>query len=90
MRPITSRDPNYEDDRWLEAEIANKEMTAEERYAFQKQHELLKQMKSGLAGLKSKEPQPVESNDDAELAKLRQQAKSLESRIAAILARKEK
>ena len=48
-RFVKSTDDTYEDDRWLEAELANKpEMTAEERYAAMKQHELLKKMMTKL------------------------------------------
>lgn len=42
---VKSTDPTYEDDRWLEAELANSpEMTAEERYAKQKQAELMRKL----------------------------------------------
>eukprot|EP00759_Apiculatamorpha_spiralis_P045681 PhF_6_TR42435/c1_g1_i1/m.64002 len=48
-RGVKSSDPTYEDDRWLEAELANKEMTAEERYAFTKQRQAIKDMMAKVA-----------------------------------------
>lgn len=42
---VKSKDSSYEDDRWLEAELASSaEMTAEERYARQRDHELMKKI----------------------------------------------
>ena len=42
---VKSNDPTYEDDRWLEAELSlDKEMTQEERYAAQKQAEIMKKI----------------------------------------------
>ena len=61
VRQIQTRDPNYEDDRWLEAELANKEMSAEERYAFLKQREVIKQMMSKVAD-HAKEKANAENN----------------------------
>eukprot|EP00744_Colponema_vietnamica_P002932 GILI01004550.1.p1 GENE.GILI01004550.1~~GILI01004550.1.p1 ORF type:complete len:120 (+),score=51.31 GILI01004550.1:58-417(+) len=39
-----SNDPTYEDDRWLEAQFTEKAKTPEERYAAQKQLEIMKTM----------------------------------------------
>ena len=90
-RQVKTRDPKYEDDRWLEAEIANKEMTAEERYAFEKQHEILKKMQSQMPskkdGTKKSSAAPAK---DTEVLELKQQIKALEAKVAAIMAKKEK
>jgi len=46
---IKSQDPTWEDDRWLEAELANKNLTQEERYALIKQREVIKGMMAKVA-----------------------------------------
>lgn len=43
-RFVKSNDPTYEDDRWLEAQFNDAEKTAEERYAFEKQKEIMKKL----------------------------------------------
>lgn len=45
---VKSSDETYEDARWLEAQFAAKEHTPEERYAAQKQLEIMKSMMTRL------------------------------------------
>jgi acyl-homoserine lactone acylase PvdQ len=64
-RFVKSTDDTYEDDRWLEAELANKpEMTAEERYAAMKQHELLKKMMAKLREKSEAQINEIKQNDE--------------------------
>ena len=90
VRSVKTRDPKYEDDRWLEAEIANKEMTAEERYAFQKQHEILKNMQASTLREKETPKAPDRTCQNTEVQDLQRQIKALEAKVAAIQAKKEK
>ena len=47
-RYVKDRDLDLEDTRWIETQITNRKMSAEERYAFIKQHETLKKMVRNL------------------------------------------
>lgn len=57
-RFVKSTDPTYEDDRWLEAEFQDVEKTVEERYAFEKQKEVMKKM---LAKIREEQSSKIEA-----------------------------
>lgn len=82
---IKSNDPTYEDDRWLEAELANSpEMTAEERYARQRDLELMKKM---IQRENAKHQAKVEEKTEAhksELEELKEQISKLQNIVKSI------
>eukprot|EP00760_Papus_ankaliazontas_P005081 PhM_4_TR12383/c0_g1_i1/m.61645 len=94
---VKSHDPTWEDDRWLEAELANKELTAEERYALIKQREVLKGMLKKVANdtetkmaaqhiAEKTKPEKVDESPEALKAKIA----SLEKVVAHLINEKHK
>ena len=82
---VKSNDPTYEDDRWLEAEFATTpEMTQEERYAKQKQAELMRkilnQAKAHTEQTVKVHKAEVETHKD-EIADLKKQMADLQAKL---------
>ncbi len=79
--PMASRrfKTEAEDDRWLEAVIDEhtKEMTNEERYAAQKQREVLKKMLGRVRDEHHEKVKAVEDKHEKEMAKLNQKLEEL-------------
>ena len=87
---VKSNDPTYEDDRWLEAELSmDAEMTQEERYAKQKQAELMKKIlkksredaQKHVAEHTEAQKQQIDSHKD-EIADLKKQMAELSAKLA--------
>jgi hypothetical protein len=82
---IKSNDPTYEDDRWLEAEFATSaEMTQEERYAKQKQAELMRkilnQARKETQATVAAHKEQVDTHKD-EIADLKKQMADLQAKL---------
>jgi hypothetical protein len=84
MSGVKSTDPTYEDDRWLEAELASTaEMTAEERYARTKQHELMKKVLDKARNSAKAHVDAQAAKHNAELEEMKKQMAELNAKIAA-------
>ena len=72
----------HEDDRWLEAEIDEhtKEMTNEERYAAEKQRELMKKLMGKMRERTTESVAKVEDKHAAEIAALKERLAALEGK----------
>ena len=82
---IKSNDPTYEDDRWLEAELGmTAEMTAEERYAANKQRELMKKVLDKARTAASADAEKRVESHKNEVDELKKQMAALSAKIAAV------
>lgn len=76
--PIKSTDPTYEDDRWLEAQISqDAEMTQEERYAAEKQRELMRSLLNKVR----EESEAKHDEHKEEIASLKKKLAKLEKAV---------
>jgi hypothetical protein len=91
-RFVKANDPTYEDDRWLEAQIADITKTPEERYAAEKQKQLLKNMMGKMREEHKDHVASVRLQESAtrneEVSGLKKQLADLQQKIADILAKK--
>ncbi len=91
-RLVKSNDPTYEDDRWLEAQISEQFKTPEERYAADKQREMLKNMMGKMREEHKDHVAAVQLKEAAvrneEVSGLKKQLAELQSKIAEILSKK--
>jgi hypothetical protein len=91
-RMVKSTDPTHEDDRWLEAQIAEHNKTPEERYAADKQRAVLKNMMAKMREENQDHVASVRLQETAarneEVGGLKKQLADLQTKIADILAKK--
>jgi hypothetical protein len=82
---VKSHDPTYEDDRWLEAEIADKNKTPEEKYAAEQQAKLLKTMMARMRDHTEKtvaeHKKDQQSKHDSEVARLKAEMDELKNKL---------
>ncbi len=79
---VKSNDPTHEDDRWLEAEFANNaEMTIEERYAAEKQREVMKKMLAKMRTHTQTKVDAAEEKRQKEVAELKAQMAALHAKL---------
>jgi len=82
MPQLKTNDPTYEDDRWLEAELVDKEKTPEERYAAEKQAAALKKMMSKIRTETKAHVAEVHKEKDTKVAALEETVRQLQKQIA--------
>ena len=91
-RFVKPSDPTYEDDRWLEAQIAEINKTPEERYAAEKQKTLLKNMMGKIREEHKEHVDAVRLQETAtrneEVGSLKKQLAELQSKISQIISKK--
>lgn len=79
---LSSTDPTYEDDRWLEATISTSaEMTQEERYAALKQREIMKKMLEKVREEHKEVVEEVKDTHAAEVEALKKKLATLEKKV---------
>jgi polyhydroxyalkanoate synthesis regulator phasin len=90
-RLVKTTDPTYEDDRWLEAQIADASKTPEERYAAEKQKTILKNMMSKMREEHKDHVEAVRLGETAkrneEVGNLKKQLADLQHKISEILSK---
>lgn len=83
-RFVKAHDPTYEDDRWLEAELSEKEKTPEERYAADQQKRVLAKM---MAKMRQENREHIEAVKKEEAAKRDEHINDLRDQITALHAK---
>lgn len=86
---VKSQDPNFEDDRWLEAELEEHKQnkTPEERYAAEKQRDLMKKM---MAKMRDERKAHVAEVQKEQTQKHEAEIGALKDQLASVLAKLEK
>jgi polyhydroxyalkanoate synthesis regulator protein len=78
---VKSTDPTYEDDRWLEAQLHDREKTPEERYAAEKQREILSKLMTKVRADTHKVVQEVKEQHKTEVDSLKEQMATLQKKL---------
>ena len=87
-RTLKSTDSSYEDDRWLEAEFQDPQKTVEERYAHEKQRDLMKKLIGKMREEHDNKIKAVHEEQqklrEVEVGKLNAQLKAIQDQLNAI------